>query len=208
MQRSPAVTPRHLMTLAVFMSLLALPSRAQDADVPVVGALHREWGLDDGLPQSSALALAQASDGHLYVGTQEGLARFDGSAWTVLDSTTGMPCDNVSALVPVSDGTLWVGTSGCGLVRYFQGAFTHHPTSPEQRDDRITALERTQDGTLWVGTNHGLAYHQPRTGEPFRLTFVAALGTSAITALAPMEGGVWVGTRGGGLWRVRVGAAE
>ncbi|WP_211194481.1 hypothetical protein, partial [Pyxidicoccus fallax] len=115
------------MMLAVLMSLLAPPSRAQEADVPLAGALHRVWGLDEGLPQSSALALTQSLEGHLFVGTQEGLARFDGNTWTVLDQAAGLPCEEVVALTSTPDGAVWAGTAGCGLVRIAQGAYRRLP---------------------------------------------------------------------------------
>jgi len=200
------VTTRHLLPLALLMALGVCPSHAQPADVPLVGALHRQWGLDEGLPQSSAMALAQGADGHLFVGTQEGLARFDGRTWTVLDQAAGMPCESIQALESAPDGTLWVGTATCGLVRLFQGAITHLPTRPGQRIDVVNVLERTPDGTLWVGTAHGLA----RLGADLSLTFLPELGTAEIIALAaaPAEASVWVGTRTSGLWRVRDGPPE
>ncbi|WP_164010919.1 two-component regulator propeller domain-containing protein [Pyxidicoccus trucidator] len=198
------LTTRHVLPLAMLVALWALPSRAQEADVPLVGALHRQWGLDDGLPQSSALALAQGADGHLFVGTQEGLALFDGRTWTVMDQAAGMPCEEIMALASAPDGTVWAGTAGCGLVRIHKGAITHLPTLPGQRGDRVSVLERTLDGTLWVGTDHGLA----RLGTNPTFTFLAALGTADVSALAPAEGGVWVGTRASGLWRVRGDNAE
>ncbi len=199
------VTTRHVLALAVLTALWATPSGAQEADVPLIGALHHEWGLDDGLPQSSALAMVQASDGHLYVGTQEGLARFDGRTWTVMDQAAGMPCEEIMALATTLDGALWAGTGSCGLVRLFQGAITHHlPTLPGQRGDRVSVLERTPDGTLWVGTDHGLA----RVGPELKVTFLSGLGTADVSALAPTDGGVWVGTRAAGLWRVRGDTVE
>jgi len=200
------VTTRHVLSLALLLALGACPSQAQQADVPLVGALHRQWGQDEGLPQISALALAQGADGHLFVGTQEGLARFDGRTWTVLDQAAGMPCEAIKVLASTPDGTLWAGTSTCGLVRLFQGTLTHLPTRPGEGVDRVLALERAPDGTLWVGTDHGLA----RLGADLSFTFLPELGTADIRALAaaPAEDSVWVGTRKSGLWRVRGGTAE
>jgi len=200
------VTTRHLLPLALLLALGACPSLAQQADVPLVGALHRQWGQDEGLPQSSVMALAQGADGHLFVGTQEGFARFDGRTWTVLDQAAGMPCEYIMSLESAPDGTLWVGTSSCGLVRFFQGTLTHLPTRPGEGVDRVFALERTPDGTLWVGADHGLA----RLGADQSLTFLPGLGTTQIRALAaaPAEDSVWVGTRRLGVWRVRGGTAE
>jgi len=118
------VTTRHLLPLALLLALGVCPSQAQQADVPLVGGLHQQWSLEEGLPQSSVLALAQGADGHLFVGTQEGLARFDGRTWTVLGQAAGMPCEFIRALERAPDGTLWVGTATCGLVRLFQGTLT------------------------------------------------------------------------------------
>jgi PAS domain S-box-containing protein len=200
------VTPGHLVTLAVLTALLAPPSWGQEADVPLVGALHRVWGLDEGLPQSSALALAQAPDGHLYVGTQDGLARFDGNAWAVLDQAAGMPCEEVMSLAAAPDGVVWAGTAGCGLVRIERGTYAHVSVRPGPRANRVSALERTPDGTLWVGTDHGLAYVRG-AGADFELVYVEPLGYQDISSLAPAEGGVWVGTRSEGLWRARLDSA-
>ena len=110
------VTTRHLLPLALLLALGACPAQAQQADVPLVGALHQQWGVEDGLPQSSALVLERGADGHLFVGTEEGLARFDGRTWTVLDQAAGMPCELIKALESAPDGTLWVGTNH-GLAR-------------------------------------------------------------------------------------------
>jgi len=200
------MTTRHLLPLALLMALGAWPSQAQPADVPLVGALHQQWSQNEGLPQNAAMALAQGADGHLFVGTQEGLARFDGRTWTVLDQAAGMPCECIYALESAPDGTLWVGTASCGVVRLFQGAITHLPTRPGQGRDTVFALERAPDGTLWVGTHHGLA----RLGADLSFTFLPELSTAEIRALAaaPAEDSVWVGTRSSGLWRVRGGTAE
>jgi len=200
------VTTRQLLPLAMLVALGVCPSQAQEADVPSVGALHRQWSQDDGLPQSTIIALAQGADGHLFVGTQEGLARFDGRTWTVLDQAAGMPCEGILALVSTPDGALWAGTSTCGLVRLFQGSITHLPTRPGQEGDRVNVLERAPDGTLWVGTSHGLA----RLNADLSFTFLPELGTAEIRAIAaaPAEDSVWVGTRASGVWRVRAGTPE
>src|SRR5262252_7733926 len=47
----------------------------------------RSWQTDDGFPQNSVYALAQTADGYLWVGTREGLARFDGLTFTIPDTS-------------------------------------------------------------------------------------------------------------------------
>jgi ligand-binding sensor domain-containing protein len=105
------VTTRHLLPLALLMALGVCPSQAQESDVSLVGALHRQWTQDEGVPQNLIIALAQGTDGHLFVGTQEGLGRFDGRTWTLLDQAAGMPCEGILALVNALDGALWAGTT-------------------------------------------------------------------------------------------------
>ena len=66
--------------------LLGLPASARsqtsalglDPQKPISQYVHDIWTIDQGLPQNSVMAMAQGSDGYLWVGTEAGLARFDG----------------------------------------------------------------------------------------------------------------------------------
>src|SRR5205823_4669906 len=49
---------------------------------------HESWRSENGLPQNSVLASAQTPDGYLWLGTYEGLARFDGTRFAVFDRRT------------------------------------------------------------------------------------------------------------------------
>src|SRR4051794_35471124 len=78
------------------------------------------WTAENGLPQNSVKALAQTPDGYLWIGTLNGLARFDGIRFKIYDqgNTPEMTHDTVNALaVDAEDGSLWVGT-GRDLLRY------------------------------------------------------------------------------------------
>ena len=72
---------------------------------------HRDLQTQDGLPNSDVQAIAQTPDGFLWLGTEEGLARFDGQRFTVFDRRTvpKLPMNSVLALAVGVDGTLWVG---------------------------------------------------------------------------------------------------
>ena len=80
------------------------------------------WTTDTGLPQNAIKCLIQTHDGFLWVGTQNGLARFDGRRFRVFDhaSTPAMPHCNVYSLAEDYDGALWIGTSD-GLARFTNG---------------------------------------------------------------------------------------
>lgn len=88
--------------------------------------VHQRWQRADGLPQNTVNALAQTTDGYVWVGTNAGLARFDGTRFTVFDGTNTpeLAVAHVLALYADRDGSLWIGTAGDGLVRLTGGRFT------------------------------------------------------------------------------------
>src|SRR5215470_8092186 len=69
------------------------------------------WTADSGLPQNSVRAIVQTRDGYLWVGTLDGLARFDGVRFTVFNkaNSPGLSGNRVTALYEDPDGDLWVG---------------------------------------------------------------------------------------------------
>src|SRR5262245_53700929 len=83
----------------------------------------RIWQTDDGLPQNSVHAIAQTADGYLWVGTHEGLARFDGARFAMVDEPRAPELRRgwITALCSGSDGSLWVAVDGSGLIRLKRG---------------------------------------------------------------------------------------
>src|SRR6202167_2768580 len=76
------------------------------------------WGLQNGLPQDTIKSITQTSDGYLWLGTDEGLARFDGYEFTIFTRDHGdLPSNSVTALAAGTDGSLWIG-SRSGITRY------------------------------------------------------------------------------------------
>lgn len=101
--------------LAVGLLIAALDARAArptfrgDSDY-----LIDTWETDDGLPENSATAMVQAADGYLWFGTFNGLVRFDGVKFTVLDptNTPALPSPGIANLYRDKAGRLWVSTLG------------------------------------------------------------------------------------------------
>ena len=70
------------------------------------------WTQERGLPQDTIRAITQTKDGYLWLGTDEGLARFDGYEFVVYNKTNGdLPDNSITALAAANDGGLWIGTS-------------------------------------------------------------------------------------------------
>lgn len=162
---------------------------------------HDVWLPGDGLPQASVNAIAQTPDGYLWLGTYEGLARFDGVRFTTYDTanTPALGNNRVSALLTDRDGALWIGTDGGGLVRLAGRAFTRFTTSEGLSHDSITALSLAGDGGLWIGTRGG-GLNRLSDGTFERFEWEPSLRGATVLELHAGEGdSIWIGTDGGGL---------
>lgn len=142
----------------VVLALAAWPSAiALDPSRRVTQSIHRTWNQEDGLPQDTVRALAQTPDGYLWVGTDEGLARFDGYEFTAFNRRSGaLPSNTVVGLTIANDGALWIGTPA-GLVRYKDGLFhtlTRADGLPDSAIGSMTAeaaqSKQGQTGKIWV----------------------------------------------------------
>jgi ligand-binding sensor domain-containing protein len=107
--------------IAFTLAWLAAMNRSACAEPPTPlansGYLLRTWGTDDGLPESSATAIAQTQDGYLWFGTFNGLVRFNGHRFTVFNpsNTPQLPEAGIVNLHADKRDRLWVSTSE-GLV--------------------------------------------------------------------------------------------
>src|SRR5260221_6572808 len=137
---------------------IALQGASAAPEKPVSGEYsHRLWRIEDGLPQNRIRALCQTRDGYLWIGTAEGLARFDGVRFTVFDqsNTPALHDDGILALLVAADGALWVGTEGGGLVRYQDGLFRSFGAADGVTNGFVRAIFEDRRKTLWVGTDRG-----------------------------------------------------
>lgn len=160
-------------------------------------ALHRyvrgSWSIEDGLPQITVIAIAQDDEGYVWVGTQAGLARFDGVRFTSYAPETepGLAGMHVRALHTGRDGRLWVGTYKGLSVRDGSG-FRIVPPADAARFPHLDVAALTEDarGTVWVATNEGVF-----RVEDDRLQAVDGGPVPALSVTADRDG-VYVGGRG------------
>ncbi len=99
-------------------------SFALDPYKTIAQYIHTNWQTEDGLPQNAVQCILQTRDGYLWLGTQEGLARFDGMKFTVFDKTNAQGINNNSfkSLIQTADGSIWAGTQG-GLIHLVGDTF-------------------------------------------------------------------------------------
>ncbi len=159
---------------------------------------HRFWSVRDGLPRNTITALAQTSDGYLWVGTDEGVARFDGVRFQVFDArnTAQLPVPVVTALAAARDGSLWIGTRGGGLLRHRDGRFERFTRNQGLPDNLVRAILEDRAGRLWIGTQQGIVFRDGGVFRPFAGN--PLLPSRVVLALhQDRAGGVWAATSGG-----------
>ena len=161
----------------------------------------------DGLPQNFVAAMAQTSDGYLWLATQEGVARFDGARFVVFTSkdVPELGTNDIDAFAEDASGGLWIGTRGAGITHYASGAFKGYSHKDGLAHDIVLALLEARDGTLWIGTRGGGV---SRWKDGHFTTYRAADGlvSDTVTSIAEgPDGSVWFGTDGGGVSRYQAG---
>src|SRR5581483_3661244 len=110
---------------AVLLTLFAAVSaQALDPHKTIAQYAHEVWTTKNGLPEADVMAIVQTRDGYVWVGSEEGLARFDGVNFTVFDRRNSpLPNNRIQCLMESPDGSLWIGTES-GLSRLKDHQFT------------------------------------------------------------------------------------
>lgn len=204
MNRALARASAALLAVAGLSS--ATPLRALAPGKAITQYRRDVWQPKDGLPQSSVDAMVQSRDGYLWLGTQEGLARFDGVRFVVFDkkSVPAIRHNRVLSLLEDRTGVLWIGTEGGGVTRLENGVFTLLAAGgPGGLPDGIaTALAEGSDGAIWIGTRRGLARWSGGSLRVF--TTAEGLPSDVIRSLhRGRDGTLWVGTVNAGLARLQ-----
>ncbi len=163
------------------------------------------YSTEEGLPQSSVLSMVQTEDGYLWLGTYEGLARFDGIEFKIFNktNTSKMASNRIRCLLQDQNGNLWIGTSG-GLLRYRGGAFKNYTTADGLADNYAVTLYEDSSGRLWVGTTDGLSCFENDLFTSYSLAHGLAHGY-ILSLVETNENELWIGTSGGGLFVLQDG---
>lgn len=213
--------PTRLRRCVVGVALLGAAAGLPEAQTPRpydAPIRFRHLGLEQGLPHPDVHTIHQDATGFLWFGTEDGLARYDGTALRVYRSvpfdTTSIPNPWVVDLADAPEDGLWVASESGDLARYDPRADAFVEPFGRGRVSSLWALLAPPEGPLWLGgRTSGLYRADPLTGTVDVFAHDAADPTSLaglqITALLSAEGGgVWVGTQRDGLdlWQPRARA--
>lgn len=169
--------------------------------------MENVWRAPQSLPHDDVTAIVQTRDGYLWIGTVEGLVRFDGVRSVVFDKTNTPALTNnwIKALFEDRQGRLWIGTLGGGLVCRDGESFVRYGESRGLPYEVIDAIAEDGQGRVWVGTVGG-GILRLENGRFVREPGAdAAAHTSVRTILADRTGALWFGTETG-LYRLVGGA--
>ncbi|HEX4945922.1 MAG TPA: two-component regulator propeller domain-containing protein [Blastocatellia bacterium] len=184
------MSPRYLLTVIIaFVLVGSLPARSTP---PPYG--HELWQTEQGLPQNTVQTLWQTRDGYLWIGTKDGLARFDGIRFTIFDkhNTPQILHNQMRNLYEDREGRLWIATPG-GLLLFERGTFTSFTTKDGLASNNVWSVFQDRSGNIWVATVNGL--NQWRDG---RFTTQQGLTNNSIEVIREdKDGALWIGTEGG-----------
>ena len=141
------------------------------SDAAALHALDREKQLnqyfiiskdmESGLPTNAIYAIQQTRDGYLWLGTHDGLVRFDGIQPQFFSPGKNPQLSNpgkIRALYEDQNNILWIGTEAKGLINYKDGEFAPYTISGTNAFFKISSITQDNQGSLWVGSfQSGLA---------------------------------------------------
>jgi two-component system sensor histidine kinase ChiS len=173
-------------------------------------------GTSEGLSQSVINCILQDRQGFIWIGTQDGLNRYDGYTFKIFrpgsDDPQSINDRWINTLFQDKQGYIWIGTRLGGLNRYdpSTGKFTHFINDPENVSslisDRVQVVFEDSRGRLWVGTAEGLDRYSPTSNSfqhyNFNVLPSSEPSSDNITAIIEDKNGtIWIGTAFAGLNR-------
>lgn len=190
-----------LSVVWVVLAMLCLGTAgAQQIERKALDTWAREsWNQQSGLRSDQVNALAQTADGYLWVGTPDGLARFNGSEFSFDDRSTvdALHDNDIRQLAIGREGSLLVSTARGGVSFLNQGWWSRRGADSGLAQETVTAAQEDARGRLWVTTaSGGLDVFDGRR----QLHFGSRNGLPSdrvLSLLIADDGSVWVGTSAG-----------
>ncbi|MGE4072652.1 MAG: two-component regulator propeller domain-containing protein [Lysobacterales bacterium] len=201
---------RALPWMLVLLLSLALPAQASMLDLG--DAYFETIGDADSIPDNNVTALVQDRRGFIWIGTPNGLIRFDGYRFVRYardpDDPESIGGVFIRALLVASDGSLWVGTDadGVSVMDPASGRFRRYRHDPSDSGslahDQVRALAEDRHGQIWLGTRAGLDRFDPARGVFEHYAQVHGQSATAsddriFALLVDQAGDLWIGSWNG-----------
>ncbi len=186
-----------LATTLVTGWLLLLASHCNGATESAGRYCVDVWSTREGFPQSSVITMIQTHDGYLWLGTLNGLVRFDGLHFTVYDesNTQGLNSSQIVKLFEDSRENLWVGTETAGAALIRNGQVIALGIGRGSRDGRLVTVCEDTNGAVWLATADGRMFRH-LNGE------VRECNVRCRALISEISGQLWRANDRGGLFAV------
>jgi signal transduction histidine kinase/ligand-binding sensor domain-containing protein len=152
------------------------------------------WGTGEGLlPQSSIISMVRTRDGYLWLGTRNGLARFDGVHFTVFDESNTQKLSSIQTvkLFEDSQNNLWIGTESSGAMLVTNGQVLPLKFGQGRRQGHLVSVCEDSLGAVWLLTEDcELARYWHGNVDVWKISS----GTVGRSVIAEISGLVWVAT--------------
>lgn len=191
-------------------------SRPKPSGVPDISSYAvKTYNINSGLPSNSTTSAIKDKNGFLWVGTQNGLCRFDGYNFktfvTIPGDSTSLTNNYISAIIEDRAGRIWVGTlDGLNLLDPFTEKFkrfSHQDRTPSSlSNNKIWSLLADKENNIWIGTDDGFDRFIEKSKsfeifQPDPANRNAIKGKSVNAIIEGRDGGLWLGNWSGGLNR-------
>ncbi len=186
---------RHFFGVTLFL-IIGLPIHNLNAQ----SFRFKTFDSNVGLPQNFVYCITQDHSGFIWMGTGEGLVRYNGLNFESFIGDQYLADDFISALFVAPDGKLWIGHNNGNLTTYSNGKFK--PIQLPETQSPVQAICSTPDKTIWALTqNHGLIKMDP-DGENYQVLEHPELRRKLFYSIAPLGDSILMVGTSEGLFRV------
>jgi len=164
------------------------------------------WTTEHGLPQNSINSIVQTGDGYIWLATNDGLARFDGINFTILntDNLPGLKSNRITSLLESRDGRLWVGTEGGGVSIISKEGNVNYSEENGLIGNFIKHLYEDSKGTIWILSGSGI--NHLKNGKIGTLSTADGLSSNLpVTIFEDSKNNLWISTEDLTLNRIKEG---
>ena len=162
------------------------------------GYVSQKWTSASGLPGNTVTDIVQGKDGYMYIGTYDGLVRFDGCEFKIINHTTmeDFNFSSARAIFQDSNGVLWIGSNDEGVARIEGKKVTMYTIANGLPNNSVRSIVEDKQKNIWIGTADGVVYITPQ-GDIVTPAGLAAYGDDkclVVSLYCDTAGRVWMAT--------------